>query len=258
MRNLSSQAIADIEAAEARVQRFLRNFNSFLHSSLGGILKGLYNKDVTAKEAVYTLNQLRTELQRAGLGEKLAEVEEIYAKELKAIVKQFSTLGFKNAFTAADAQFAETLVTYDVSAIKSQVFTSVDQLKSAVMRQVLAGQQPDIPQMAADEIDSLDSKVETELRTAVSGFNQAVTNAKAKELGIGLWVYLGPEDDLTRDFCQDLLDRGPVFTEAEIEAMPDQQGLPVSVYGGGYNCRHQWRPITEELAASEYGYAQEG
>jgi hypothetical protein len=39
-----------------------------------------------------------------------------------------------------------------------------------------------------------------------------------------------------------------IYTEAQIAKMDNGTDLPVAVYCGGYNCRHHWRPVSDELA----------
>jgi hypothetical protein len=54
--------------------------------------------------------------------------------------------------------------------------------------------------------------------------------------------YEGPDDKLTRPFCDHILDRTKKqgLTRAEIDKLNNGQLPNVFVTGGGYNCRHQW------------------
>ena len=57
------------------------------------------------------------------------------------------------------------------------------------------------------------------------------------------YFYYGPDDKLTRPFCERLLHdtrAGRVWTRPEIEAMDNGQLPNVFQTCGGYNCRHQW------------------
>lgn len=58
------------------------------------------------------------------------------------------------------------------------------------------------------------------------------------------YVYDGPDDRLTREFCHRLksdMQSGRSWTKAEIEAMDNGQLPNPFLSCGGYNCRHQWR-----------------
>lgn len=50
--------------------------------------------------------------------------------------------------------------------------------------------------------------------------------------------YYGPDDKITRDFCQRLV--GKTYTRVEIDKMDNGQIPGVFVSRGGYRCRHQW------------------
>jgi hypothetical protein len=119
------------------------------------------------------------------------------------------------------------------------------------MRSVLVGARPDIGALHSDIGGAAISESKTVINTAIQGFNRAVNEKKAKDLGLTLFLYVGPDDDVTRPFCQDRVDQ--IFTQEEIDSWDNGQGLPADVYLGGYNCRHHLRPLTEELAA-ELGY----
>lgn len=60
--------------------------------------------------------------------------------------------------------------------------------------------------------------------------------------GVKTFHYEGPDDLITRPFCREVLDRGGSYTLEEIQAMDNEQGLPVLESGGGWNCRHMWIP----------------
>jgi hypothetical protein len=54
------------------------------------------------------------------------------------------------------------------------------------------------------------------------------------------YSYYGPDDKLTRRFCQVLIESGRTYTRAQIDAMSNGQLPNVFITAGGYNCRHQW------------------
>ncbi len=74
---------------------------------------------------------------------------------------------------------------------------------------------------------------------------------KARDAGITKYMYVGPSDDVTREFCLDRVDQ--VWTTAEIESWNGLQwrgkipGVDVFVTRGGYNCRHHFQAIPEGI-----------
>ena len=87
----------------------------------------------------------------------------------------------------------------------------------------------------------------TYVRTAQMRFSRQILKAKADEIGLETFVYTGPVDEVTRDFCLDLV--GTTHTRAEIEQMDNGQTGSVFTDGGGYNCRHSWSPVNRRVAS---------
>lgn len=96
-----------------------------------------------------------------------------------------------------------------------------------------------------DEINTITSEFENTtalaLDTAISGFEQETTNMLASDSGITDFEYVGPDDNVTRDFCAEHL--GQVKTLEEWDQLDNGQIDPVSIYCGGYNCRHTLEPV---------------
>ena len=63
--------------------------------------------------------------------------------------------------------------------------------------------------------------------------------------------YTGPDDALTRPFCEDLLAADESYTKAEINAMNAGRSQPGPVFlcAGGWNCRHSWILDTSAMEA---------
>jgi hypothetical protein len=83
----------------------------------------------------------------------------------------------------------------------------------------------------------------TEVRTKLSQYGRNITAVVAEAADLDLYLYTGPRDGITRDFCRALINK--VVDEKQMRSLSNGQGLPVKTSGGGYNCRHSWSPITE-------------
>jgi hypothetical protein len=99
--------------------------------------------------------------------------------------------------------------------------------------------------------DTLDSKLvgyaSTYADTALVSYDRTVSWQMWESAGIAKFIYRGPMDVKTRPFCQARV--GKTFTKAEIAKMTNGTRLePVSIYGGGWNCRHVWSPVVVEEA----------
>jgi hypothetical protein len=250
---LDTLSILQIERSEVRVQEFLRGFEREIGRILRKLIAGKKLQDLSARDVAETIGQITSQLEALGLQKQMAEVGSLHIKEISGIREYFKALKVGEVMTGADAEFVKTLIGYDQIAFKSKVFAEVDGLKSAVMRSVISGNYAAIDDLVDLKVGQTTRMAETELRTALSGFSQTVINAKAEEAGLEYYIYVGPDDNITRDYCAERLEANKIWTIEEILNTDNGQGLDPFVYGGGYNCRHQWRPITAEFAA-ELGY----
>lgn len=124
-------------------------------------------------------------------------------------------------------------------------------VRTAVLDTVLLGKKPDLAAAAEAAGPRVFSYLKTELNTALIAYQRVAHFEAANEAGIDKFLYVGPLDRITRPFCQEHV--GKVYTRDEIASLDNEQGLPVEVYGGGYNCRHHWRPVSDELARELQG-----
>lgn len=81
----------------------------------------------------------------------------------------------------------------------------------------------------------------TWVETALAGWEREESNTLAMDAGIEYYEYIGPDDDITREFCQEHL--GEVKTIDEWNSLDNGQIGPVSEYCGGHNCRHSLIPV---------------
>lgn len=122
-----------------------------------------------------------------------------------------------------------------------------------VVRDALAGAQ--FTADPSETIGSLDAALRsaegrqiTEARTRITSFGRELTAVAAESAGIDHYLYTGPLDGITRPFCRQLA--GKVFTKSQVQDLRNYQIEPPLVRGGGYNCRHTWAPVSEELIES--------
>lgn len=97
----------------------------------------------------------------------------------------------------------------------------------------------------ANDTDRSVGQAETIIRTSVHAFEREANVAMADAAGIEQFIYVGPDDKLTREFCQEHI--GDVKTLEEWSAItaPDAYG-PVPTFAGGPNCRHSIVPYTPD------------
>lgn len=241
------------KARRDSVSSFSRQIKAFLDRELRRLIADVEGREVKAIDAARILGGIRSKLVEAGLGNILAEIEELYGKELLRLEESLARYGKGvTIFTSADVTVVQTLATFDIEQFANQIDVTVDEFRSVVMRQVLSGQPVDGAEIISKLSDRAESYGETNLNTALSGMYRSFTVSKSQELGLELYLYVGPDDDITRPFCEARV--GKVYTLDEIKDWDNEQGLDPLIYCGGYNCRHQLSPISLEDAVNQYGY----
>lgn len=252
-KKIKNRVNRQVAATSDGVDKFLLSLGSFLQFNLNDILKGLKDGKVRGVEAAAQLGGLLTELDKRGLKKEIGGIKEIFAKELRFIADEFEEQGITDIFSGSDKQTVNALINVQLSKTDLEIKRYGVNIQAAVMNQVIAGKDIGVILAKNPPKEKL-GWIRSEINTAVMAFNRTITASKAEELGLNLFLYTGPDDDVTRPFCDHLLDRNPaIYTKEEIDRMDNKQGLSVMTYGGGYNCRHHWRAISKELA-EQLGY----
>lgn len=268
-RQLRRSLVESEKLRKANVKLFVSNLNRFLEKHIPRIAK--LKDNATAQEAAAVLGGLQSGLVEAGLPSVVRKIQSSYREELSSLANRFDLV--VNPTAAAEGLITETtladfssasvkaLINNDIKRVTKLLSPYVDDISSTLLRTVISGDKPDITTLLDGTTETLESQLETELNTMLSSFSQTVSNERAKELGLELFVYIGPEDKITRDFCEAVLTEKdpPIYTREEIDALNDHpdhdSDLDVFTYRGGYNCRHRWVAISEEKA-KELGWTE--
>jgi hypothetical protein len=94
------------------------------------------------------------------------------------------------------------------------------------------------------QADKFAGHASTYADTALSVYDRTVHEQAFKAAGVDQWLYMGPKDAKNREFCA--RHAGKTYTTAEVAKLDNGTKLmPVSKYGGGWNCRHILIPFFE-------------
>ena len=120
------------------------------------------------------------------------------------------------------------------NAAKRQALFNVGGLKFSDLAGELAKQ---FGKTKAQAKSLADTGISVFYRTIASQTYKKIEKVQGRKL---LFEYAGPDDSLTRDFCDYMLakTKEQPMTRAEIDDEDNGQGLPVFVSCGGFNCRH--------------------
>lgn len=191
----------------------------------------------------------------AGLGDLVLDITEA-ERDTLANVEQLLLASSDGFDVNALEGIGQALADNTISGIIDDVIVPDVQ---RVVRDALAGAQ--FTADPSETIGSLDAALRsaegrqiTEARTRITSFGRELTAVAAESAGIDHYLYTGPlegtskQKGITRPFCRQLV--GKVFTKSQVQDLRNYQIEPPLVRGGGYNCRHTWAPVSEELIES--------
>lgn len=151
-------------------------------------------------------------------GAEISDIPDVEAVGIAAAQNVFEDVILPDSLAAVRS----ALQSMTVGVAQSSAITSLEQaLKSSTGRQL------------------------TVARTQLSSYGRSVTASAAQKYKLDLYLYTGPIDGITRDFCRPLVNK--VVDARQMRRLDNGQGLAVLTSGGGYNCRHSWSPITESF-----------
>jgi hypothetical protein len=106
------------------------------------------------------------------------------------------------------------------------------------------------------DIDAIHAYVKTVSTTNLMAFNSLIRVSQAEEAGVSYFLYHGPVDRLTREWCGHFVDRlvtPEILREHQDDWGRSKQPRPVMAYRGGWNCRHRLVPVLDEEAEQLIG-----
>ena len=95
------------------------------------------------------------------------------------------------------------------------------------------------------QLEKAEGRQLTEIKTQISEYGRSVTAVAAAAADLNYYLYTGPRDGITRPFCRALINL--VVDETQMSKLNNNQGRPVKIACGGFNCRHSWSPVTESF-----------
>lgn len=227
-----------------------------LDEDWGSILPGYANEQV--------LNQIERDLpamfNQAGLEDYTTSILAQIRKRTKQVDELWERLGLETAQIGADidelpevlqrvAQTAEASAQGSAAAQQAMARTMLEYKKN-----IQTGERQSFAQLKSKLISNsgiLPKYAGTIANTSLFALDREVRKQQGRKSGIPTAKYMGPDDKITRKFCEDHLQDVRTW-EAWEEMRNDVGPNPVSVYCGGYNCRHQLVPFLADWAEQEW------
>lgn len=143
----------------------------------------------------------------------------------------------------------------DIQRLLRELSGLVDDISDELIVEIM----DDIADLDADDsrIAKLLVQLKSEINTELLNEFQRQNNEAMEGTDPDGYVYLGPDDRVTRPFCEALV--GKWLTREEIDMLDNQQMGDCFVTRGGFNCRHSWHALygAEQLAEFTRGNVAE-
>lgn len=225
--------------------RVVRRLESRLATMLGRIERGghLAATKSNIGFALRLRSDLVKELDRAGYG-RLVRSSSNLDRLTKTILKGRSTAATSARLTALDRETLAAVREMNAASLLRLGEELNDTLSRSVLNGIVGARSVD---ELVDELHDLIGVTERRARslydTAVSVHGRHVDQVGTTGEAGELFLYAGPRDGLMRPFCRHLI--GKVKTREQIAGLSNGQLPNVLLTGGGWNCRHAWKPVSE-------------
>jgi uncharacterized protein YejL (UPF0352 family) len=216
--------------ADTAAKRF-QNAIAEMQRRVGDLFMTL--RDLPADEIMFQLQSLNLEEMITGLLKpELARLQATYAAGLELIAPS----------GAVSAAVLDGLVAFEMAEYGATVSQMATQLQKLVAQSAIAGMSEANFAASLAKTGLQPYQANALANQSLRTFQRTVKDQIAQVAPPDkLYIYEGPNDDKTDDYCLDMLAAGPLTYE-QIES----QFPGTFTAGGHYNCRHSWEPYVRE------------
>lgn len=204
--------------------------------------------DAQVKAELYSV--VRTLLDESGYTELLDRMDARSLELLSKLQQKMRTIGLDASFASADINKLDALVSLQRTEFSNLGDRIAMSIETELRRQILAGETVQQAATAlADAVGVTHAQATTLANSSLLNFHQQSLNVASDRTGAEKFLYIGPDDGLTRPFCDVLLNKW--LSRKEISKLRNGQLPGVYRTRGGYNCRHSWMPLFGGQAEDE-------
>lgn len=215
--------------------------------------RGLVASKENLRNAIAVRSQVLAVLRDAGVDAVEAEVEQAAVEVAQDVLRGYDS-GVVGAFAPRAMDTIEAVMRSQVAELPGIWDEAADNIRLAIDRGVVTGAPlEDIIARVSGQLDATFAQASSVVNSAIMGTLRTATIEMAEAAGDGdiVYLYTGPDDGKTRPFCSE--HEGKAFSRDALDRLDNGAGQPkpVSVFLGGYNCRHSLSPMTIQDAAEE-------
>lgn len=206
------------------------------------------------------IGQLTGILQDAGFDDLVNNYLDEFEGLTKAALDYYIAFGAKPSLAGISSQTLDAYVRFTEGELRNMVPAKLlSPIQSALLQVNFGGAERSA---VYDQVVALEESI-TPVQAVVlvddafASFQRAVLNETASALDLSIFTYLGPDDDITSDQCEEMLHvdyhgvEGMLYKdEITVKLHPKLTRDPL-IGGGHPRCRHHWSPITDDYAEAQ-------
>lgn len=218
---------------------------------------------VTAESTIAMMNQLTPILVEAGFEDVIGEYVDQFHGLTKEALDYWTAFGAKPSLANVNTDSLNSWIRFSEGELRNMVPAKVvSPIQTALMQVNFAGASRDAvyEQVGLLEESLSPVQVVTLVNDAFSGYQRATLIETADSVDLDIFIYLGPDDAITSDECEEMLHvdmhgvEGMLYKDEITPALHwklAKYGRNPLIGGGHPNCRHVWSPVTADYAADQ-------
>jgi hypothetical protein len=253
--------IGGVDARDRVVGRFRRDLIRAARqlereiSRLAGEFLGREAQAAEIARLTVALRDVRDALDRSGYKTAVDRLLQGRSRLARMVREEMEKLtGSRLAFARPALEAFQAISEADFVALEGLGDEIVAEVHRGLMRAVITGEPFET---WAERLKVPTHYATTYARTSTVRLHRFMQKRMDDEVGVKKWRYVGPDDDVTRPFCQRIVRqsrKGKTWTEKQIDKLDNSRegggagDGPGSarIQGGGWNCRHMWEPVLLE------------
>jgi len=248
---MSVQSIEDrvqykMSMAFTNIDAYLRSVLEKLHRDEGILVSDAFNMETMNNLWQSLRAQMEAFGYRDAVLEQLAGLEKLHYE----IQQEAGQLGLPDQFSQKSQRMISILI-QGADAELTQVANMASEQVGQILRRAAMGG-VDFSDMLLDIQKKLNihrAQAQTLITTTLHSFNSHMLVEHAKEAGVVYYAYLGPDDSVTREFCDHWVGMKGTLEQFEETAHRwgrEKHPAGIAAWRGGWNCRHRLVPLMGE------------
>lgn len=252
-----------LSSLEKEIERLYKSYFAQVRSFIASD-KALRKTDaLTLQNATQMMRDLESIARDAGLEDVIEKFGRKFPALAETAASYYGAFGLDDSLAGVSRETLSAWVDFSSNEL-TKLFDAdlIAPVRSALLQVNFGSMTRDT---LIDQITTLEPTISTNdaivsVDDAFSQFQRAVVVAKGEAVGLEIYQYLGPDDDITSEQCEAMLhvddhDADGILYKDEIgpwlHPNLEKYGRNPLIGGGHYRCRHAWTPITLSYAMEQ-------